>query len=61
MPGFLPAPGRSQNFLANQRKELLNDAFIYVCAAKGGLPGLANDDDFDLLQQVRPQGLVIFY
>lgn len=53
--------GRIQGFQAHQRKELLNDALIYVCAAKAGLPVLTNDDDFDLLQQVRPQGAVIFY
>jgi predicted nucleic acid-binding protein len=51
----------TQGFQANQRKELLNGALIYVCAAKAGLPVLTNDDDFDLLQQVRPQESVIFY
>jgi predicted nucleic acid-binding protein len=55
------ALARSQKFQAHQRQELLNDALIYVCAAKAGLPVLTNDDDFDLLQQVRPQGVVIFY
>lgn len=52
---------RCQNFQPHQRKELLNDALIYVCAAKAGLPVLTEDDDFDLLQQVRPHGKVIFY
>lgn len=55
------ALARTQNFQAHQRKELLNDALIYVCAAKAGLPVLTNDDDFDLLQQVYPQGTVVFY
>lgn len=55
------ALARTQGFQAHQRKELLNDALIYVCAAKAGLPVLTNDDDFDLLQQLRPQGSVIFY
>lgn len=52
---------RIQGFQAHQRKELLNDALIYVCAAKAGLPVLTNDDDFDLLHQALPQGTVIFY
>jgi len=55
------AAARCQNFQPHQRKELLNDALIYVCATKAGLPVLTNDDHFDLLQQVRPQGAVIFY
>lgn len=52
---------RTQNFQPHQRKELLNDALVYVCAAKAGLPVLTNDDDFDLLQQLQPLGTVIFY
>jgi hypothetical protein len=55
------AVARCQNFQPLQRKELLNDALIYVCATRSGLPILTNDDDFDLLQQIRPQGTVIFY
>jgi hypothetical protein len=55
------AVARCRNFQPLQRKELLNDALIYVCATRAGLPVLTNDDDFDLLQQVRPQGTVIFY
>jgi hypothetical protein len=30
-------------------------------AARTGLPVLTNDDNFDRLQQLRPQGTVIFY
>jgi predicted nucleic acid-binding protein len=55
------AIARCQNFQAHQRKELMNDALIYVCASKAGLPILTNDDDFELLQQVQPYGTVIFY
>jgi predicted nucleic acid-binding protein len=55
------AVARCQNFQPRQRKELLNDALIYVCAAKAGLAVLTNDDHFDLLQQAQPQGAVIFY
>jgi predicted nucleic acid-binding protein len=55
------ALARTQNFQPHQRKELLNDALVYVCAAKAGLPVLTNDDDFDLLQQLQPLGTVIFY
>lgn len=55
------ALARSQNLQRHQLKELLNDALIYVCAARAGLPVLTNDDDFDLLQQAHPQGAVIFY
>jgi hypothetical protein len=55
------AIARCQNFQPFQRKELLNDALIYVCATGAGLPVLTNDDDFDLLQQVQPQGTVIFF
>ncbi len=55
------ALARSQKLQAHQRKEPFNDALIYVCAARAGLPVLTNDEDFDLLQQVLPQGAVIFY
>jgi len=55
------AVARRQDFQAHQRKELLNDALIYLCAARAGLPVLTNDDNFDLLQQAYPQGTVIFY
>ncbi len=55
------ALARTQNFQAHQRKELFNDALIYVCATKAGLPVLTNDSDFDLLQQAYPQGAVVFY
>lgn len=51
---------RTQNFQKHQRKECLNDALIYLTAAKAGLPVLtANRDEFDLIQQVAPEGQFI--
>jgi hypothetical protein len=52
---------RTQNFQQQQLKELLNDALVYLCAAKHGLPVLtSNKADFDLLQQIAPGGSFIF-
>jgi hypothetical protein len=52
---------RTQGFQKQQSKELLNDAVIYLCAAKNGLPILTdNKADFDLLQQFAPGGRFIF-
>ncbi len=52
---------RKQNFPRQQLKELLNDALVYLCAAKHGLPVLTNNKaDFDLLQQMAPGGSFIF-
>ncbi|TIX20255.1 MAG: type II toxin-antitoxin system VapC family toxin, partial [Mesorhizobium sp.] len=48
---------RTQNFQPYQRKECLNDALIYLTAARSGLPVLtANRDEFDLIQQIAPDG-----
>lgn len=48
---------RTQNFQKHQRKECLNDALIYLTAAKAGLPVLtANRNEFDLIQQIAPEG-----
>jgi predicted nucleic acid-binding protein len=48
---------RTQNFQKHQRKECLNDALIYLTAAKAGLSVLtANRDEFDLIQQIAPRG-----
>lgn len=48
---------RAQGFQRHRRKEALNDALILLTAAKVGLPVLtANRDDFDLLQQLAPDG-----
>lgn len=53
---------RTQGLQRHQRKELLNDALIYLTAAKAGLPVLtANRDEFDLVQQIAGTGLFIHY
>jgi hypothetical protein len=52
---------RTQILQRQRSKELLNDAVIYLCAAKNGLPVLTdNKADFDLLQQLAPGGRFIF-
>jgi len=53
---------RCQNFAPHQRKECLNDALIYLTAAKAGLPVLtANRDDFDLIQQLAQAGDFVYF
>jgi len=53
---------RTQNYQQHQRKEALNDALIFLTAAKAGLPVLtANRDEFDLIQQLAPQGRFIHF
>lgn len=53
---------RTQGLQRHQRKELLNDALIYLSAAKAGLPVLtANRGEFDLLQQLAGTGAFIHY
>ena len=53
---------RTQNFQRHQRKECLNDALIFLTAAKVGLPVLtANRDEFDLIQQLAPEGRFIHF
>jgi predicted nucleic acid-binding protein len=53
---------RTQGFQPHQRKECLNDALIFLTAAKAGLPILtSNRDDFDLIQQLAPRGAFIHY
>lgn len=53
---------RTQGLQRQQRKELLNDALIYLTAAKAGLPVLtANRDEFDLIQQLAGGGSFIHY
>lgn len=52
---------RTQNFQRDQRKESLNDALIYLTAAKAGLPVLtANRDEFDFIQQIAPDGQFVY-
>jgi predicted nucleic acid-binding protein len=51
---------RTQGFQPHQRKECLNDALIFLTAAKAGIPILtANRDEFDLVQQLAPAGQFI--
>ncbi len=53
---------RIQGFQPHQRKECLNDALIFLTAAKAGIPVVTADrDDFDLIQQVAPEGQVLSY
>ena len=53
---------RSQGFQKHQRKECLNDALILLTAAKAGLPVLtANRDEFDLIQQLAPDGSFLHF
>lgn len=53
---------RTQNFQRHQRKECLNDALIFLTAARAGLSVLtANRSEFDLIQQLAPQGRFIHF
>lgn len=53
---------RTQNYQWHQRKEALNDALIYLTAAKAGLPVLtSNRDEFDLIQQIAPHGRFVYF
>jgi predicted nucleic acid-binding protein len=53
---------RTQAFQRHQRKECLNDALIYLTAAKAGLSVLTADrDQFDLIQQLAPEGQFIHF
>ena len=53
---------RTQNYRPQQRKDCLNDALIYLSAAKLGLPVLtANRDEFDLIQQIAPGGSFVHF
>lgn len=53
---------RTQGLQRHQRKETLNDALIYLTAARYGLPVLTgNAGDFDLIQQVAGHGGFICY
>jgi predicted nucleic acid-binding protein len=52
---------RTQDFQPHQRRDCLNDALIFLTAAKAGIPVLtANRDDFDLIQQLAPEGQFIY-
>ena len=53
---------RTQHFQPHQRKDCLNDALIFLTAARAGLPVLtANRDEFDLIQQLAPEGSFVHY
>lgn len=53
---------RTQNFQPYQRRECVNDALILLTAAKAGLRVLtSNRDEFDLIQQLAPQGQFIYF
>jgi predicted nucleic acid-binding protein len=51
---------RTQGYQPHQRKACLNDALIFLTAAKAGIPVLTADrNDFDLIQQLAPEGRFI--
>lgn len=53
---------RTQGFQPYQRKECLNDALIYLSAAKAGISVLtANRDEFDLIQQLAGRGQFVHF
>ena len=53
---------RAQGFQPWQCHECLNDGLIFLTAAKAGIPVLtANRDEFDLIQQVAPEGWFVAY
>jgi predicted nucleic acid-binding protein len=53
---------RTQGYQPHQRKECLNDALIYLTAAKQGLPVLtANRAEFDMIQQIVPGGAFLHF
>jgi predicted nucleic acid-binding protein len=53
---------RTQGFQRHQRKECLNDALIYLTAARAGVPVLTADcHGFDLIQQLAPEGQFIYF
>jgi predicted nucleic acid-binding protein len=53
---------RLQQYSPSDSRRTLNDALIYLSAARAGLTVLTrNVADFDLLQQLHPQGTLLFY
>lgn len=56
------AVARKMGYDRDDRRKLLNDASLFLQAEQEGLILLTgNIGDFDLLQQMRPNGRVIFY
>jgi predicted nucleic acid-binding protein len=53
---------RLQKYGKNEQRKALNDALIFLSAAKNGCAVLTrNLSEFDLLMQLDPKGQVIFY
>jgi hypothetical protein len=53
---------RTQCFQPYQRKDCLNDALIFLTAAKAGLAVLtSNRTELDLIQQLAPKGRLIHF
>ena len=53
---------RIHGFQPHQRKECLNDALIYLTAAKRGLPVVtATRAEFDLIQLIAPGGTFLHF
>jgi predicted nucleic acid-binding protein len=53
---------RTQNLGTPERRKLLLDVLIFLTARQIGYPVLtANTNDFDLIQQLAPDGKVIYY
>ena len=53
---------RTQGYQPHQRKDCLNDALIFLTAAKMGMPVLtSNRDDFDVIGQLVPNGRFVHY
>lgn len=53
---------RLQGYDKNQRRRLMNDALLFVTAQRNGCTLLTrNISDFDFLQQLEPDGRVLFY
>ena len=53
---------RLQSYGKNEQREALNDALIFLTAAKNGCAVLTrNLSEFDLLMQLDPRGQIIFY
>jgi predicted nucleic acid-binding protein len=53
---------RIQNYQSSQSKDALNDALIFLTAAKHGIPVLTeNRKDFDLIQQLAGRGAFYWF
>ena len=53
---------RLQSYGKNEQRKALNDALIFLSAAKNGCSVLTrNFSDFDLLMQIAPYGKAVFY